>query len=279
MKITALVLVALGAVAHAAPITTTAVPTVAPSGTAPDIQIKSPADQVIIATKTVATSGRHMESDSVVEHPADGVITLDVKNWKVAPHGNGIVLVIDNERAIEIHDLKKAITVEDVMGERLAPGWHVLAVFPTDADGRSVRGVVSVARFGYGSKAKPAQIEPYLKNAMVVVNRALLGTVSSGQNGPGLLLRTPTKPVLDVVVWFPPGTARTDCTVTLGGSELAVGPDGTKSAHVAAPGTYTLGAPERTGETLSVAALSCPDFKEVPMIPAWGAAAIRYYLK
>ncbi|HEX4455224.1 MAG TPA: hypothetical protein VH143_30395 [Kofleriaceae bacterium] len=280
-------------------------------GPPPTIAISSPPDLEMIKNKQIERSNkdgmRYYEIDAV--DPKETQLKLDVKNWKVSPRGNGIVLVLDNSFAAEIHDLSKPIDIVKVFDVRttespygqLEDGWHFVAVFPVTANNIAVDapGALAVVHFLWGEENGVMEPDVWKGKPQLVINRAALGTMvhrTSGGTMGGRVLRDPTHTPLDLLVWFPPGAPR-DCVVPVlsgvDGGEEAVTANGaqdldpTTTAKVKAPGLYYLSGLDQdrfvTGgyegdSTIGVMHMECPANSAVA-IADWDAALMRIWLK
>jgi hypothetical protein len=215
-------------------------------------------------------------SNQTAADPKATAVQLAVDHWKVAPGGAGIVLEYDNQHALVVHDLAKPITIEDVAGERPSIGWHYIAAFPVDAQGRAA-GPVTLARFAWSAKHTRDEVAAYEAGPMVIVNRPLLGTQGvDGQQGPGTLIAKHA--ALELLLWSP--QPRTDCVARLGSSRIALDETGEHAMHVALPGRYELGELDHQNDADVVSvSVECPVHRAVPMLPSWQGAAILMYVK
>jgi hypothetical protein len=94
-------------------------------GPAPTLKLRTP------------TNGQVIKADKVE-------VTLDVKNWGLAPDpGNHIHLILDNEPYMAVRDASKPIDlnalVQKELGHPLTEGTHVLRAFPGRAKHESVK--------------------------------------------------------------------------------------------------------------------------------------------
>jgi hypothetical protein len=283
----------------------------APPSSAPTIAITSPPDLEMIPVKQIERRPKdgspYYEIDAV--DPKQSQLKLDVKNWKVSPGGNGIVLVLDNSFAAEIHDLSKPIDIVKVFDVRttdspngqLEDGWHFVAAFPVTPDNIAVDapGALAVVHFLWGGQNGVMAPDVFKGKPQLVINRAALGTMvhrTSGGSMGGRLLRDPKHTPLDLLVWFPPGAPR-DCVVPVltevDGNEEAVTATGaqdlnpTTTAKVKAPGLYYLSGFDQdrfvTGgyegdSTIGVMHMECPENSAVA-IADWDAALMRIWIK
>lgn len=109
-------------------------------GAAPTVKVRAPKDGQLIKAEKVE-------------------VTLDVKNWGLAPDpGNHVHLIVDNEPYIAVRDASKPIDlgalVQKEVGHPLSEGTHVLRVFPGRAHHESVKdnAAFDVRVFHYKSK-------------------------------------------------------------------------------------------------------------------------------
>lgn len=94
-------------------------------GAAPTVKLRTPANGQLIKADTVE-------------------VTLDVKNWGLAPDpGNHVHLIVDNEPYIAIRDVSKPVDlnalVQKELNHPLSEGTHVIRVFPGRAHHESVK--------------------------------------------------------------------------------------------------------------------------------------------
>lgn len=130
----------------AGPVAPTAPPVaLVPGAAAPDpnplptVKINAPTKGQVIA----ADKGKETE------------IKLDVKNWATAMQSQHVHLILDNRPYMPIYDLKKKITLGDVLGaDPLTEGQHVLVAFPSRPTHESVKSkdALAIVDFFVGKK-------------------------------------------------------------------------------------------------------------------------------
>lgn len=106
-------------------------------GTLPSLQIQAPRNMAKIARAPVS-------------------VRANLRNWSLAPDpGNHVHFIVDNEPYIAVRDLSHpvdlAALVHDNLGHDLAPGTHVLRMFPSRPQHESVKDVhaFAVVQFVY----------------------------------------------------------------------------------------------------------------------------------
>jgi hypothetical protein len=248
---------------------------------APRPAAPNPAPTVAFAWPTeLGTVPTKMESADAAKRQ----IRLDLKHWKVSPGGNGVVLVLDNLRALEIHDLSKPIDVNDFfrgLDSELDIGWHFMAAFAVTPDGISVQGSLAVVHFIFskddGGRRGPSEFKD---KPQMVVNRVALGHFAAREQHPGWVFRDAKRVVLDLLLWYPPGMApRDDCyskieAVAHAGTVAGEGIFDTEKARssmdtafVKVPGLYAIKnfqAPRfDDGGLLYINILGCPKYKDI----------------
>ncbi len=105
----------------------------------PTVKINAPTKGQVIA----ADKGKETE------------IKLDVKGWPTAPQSSHVHLILDNRPYMPIYDLKKKITLGDVLGaDPLTEGQHVLVAFPSRPTHESVKSkdALAIVDFFVGKK-------------------------------------------------------------------------------------------------------------------------------
>jgi hypothetical protein len=109
-------------------------------GAPPTLHIKTPREGQLIKAETVEVS-------------------FDVKNWPLAPDGNHIHLIVDNEPYIAVRDISKPVElralVQKELGHELAEGSHVIRVFPGRGPHESVKepGAFDSRTFSFKTKS------------------------------------------------------------------------------------------------------------------------------
>jgi hypothetical protein len=87
----------------------------------------------------------------------DFEVKLDVKNWQTAPMSQHVHLILDNRPYMAIYDLKKKVTIGDLVGnDTLTEGQHVLVAFPSRATHESVKtkDAIAITSFFVGKKGE-----------------------------------------------------------------------------------------------------------------------------
>jgi hypothetical protein len=109
-------------------------------GPAPTLKVRTPKDGQLIKAEKVE-------------------VTLDVKNWGLAPDpGNHVHLIVDNEPYIAVRDVSKPIDlnalVQKELGHPLSEGTHVIRAFPGRPKHESVKqpGAFDIRVFHFKSK-------------------------------------------------------------------------------------------------------------------------------
>src|SRR5262249_19215826 len=70
----------------------------------------------------------------------DFEVKLDVKNWKTEVGSQHIHLILDNRPYMAIYDVKKKVSLGDLVGnDTLSEGQHVIVAFPSRATHESVK--------------------------------------------------------------------------------------------------------------------------------------------
>ena len=106
-------------------------------GVLPGVTAKSPTKNQVIATDKSAAQ----------------VVKFDLRSWKIAPGGNAVHVILDNQRVRKVTDIKKTLTLGDFTdGKPLSEGAHLLAILPVYATGESVKPA---------QKRSPAAIVPF----------------------------------------------------------------------------------------------------------------------
>jgi hypothetical protein len=85
----------------------------------------------------------------------DFEVKLDVKNWQTAPMSQHVHLILDNRPYMPIYDLKKKVTIGDLIGnDTLAEGQHVIVAFPSRPTHESVKSkdALAIVDFVIGKK-------------------------------------------------------------------------------------------------------------------------------
>ena len=85
----------------------------------------------------------------------DTEVKLDVKSWATAPQSQHVHVILDNRPYMPIYDLKKKVTLGDLVGnDPLTEGQHVLVAFPSRPTHESVKSkdALAIVDFFVGKK-------------------------------------------------------------------------------------------------------------------------------
>jgi len=149
----------------------------------PIVKIVSPTVGASFITHKTAVTNAWDEGYPCLMSANDRRVEVALENWKVAPGGNGVAIVIDNQYGIVVHDVSKPIPTDSVVPSvKRYPeilqtcGWHWVAVFAVDKDGVAVKTANAIAVAPFYNRAR-SELPDYdivndklLKQPLLVLN-------------------------------------------------------------------------------------------------------------
>jgi hypothetical protein len=161
-----------------------------PASPTPIVTILTPANLEMEKTQPKKTTP-YGKDGVLVTSPCgltkDVSIKVKAENWKVAPGGNGVAVVIDNRWGVVLHDLSKPIKLASFVpvftGNNQESryvdgncGWHFVAAFATYPSGESVKtdGALAVNYFHLGDGGD--DIADIQGKIVMILNTPMLGT-------------------------------------------------------------------------------------------------------